>query len=283
MTCRANNWWGLSVGLPIVAWTLVVVCGSTGLASEPSLLPWIITNRPTPPGIEHHSFTSKVVGKEVGFNVWLPPGYQASTGRYRVLYFLPGAGGNEYDCVSPVIRHVRAAVEKKTLPPVIVVFCNPGNGTFRDNRTPGVLGQTMFITEFVPEIDRQFRTVASREGRAVMGFSMGGGGTLRFVLGHPELFCAGISWGCGRLRDEEPAMSRLDQVRKAGTGVMLVIGEKEAPQVRPMTLEFTNRLTAEGVPFQLITPASVPHNIDLYLRATWSEAERFLAQYLKSR
>jgi enterochelin esterase-like enzyme len=264
----------------MAAWSVAALRGSTVLGSEQSSPPWNITNRPAPPGVEHHSFASKVVGKEVGYNVWLPPSYATSKAHYRVLYFLPGAGGNEYDCLSPVLQHVTAAVEKKTLPPVIVIFCNPGDGTFRNNRTPGVLGETMFISEFVPEIDRQFRTVASREGRAVMGFSMGGSGTLRFVLGHPELFCAGVSWGCGRLRDEEPAMSRLDQVKKAGTGVMLIVGEKEAPQVHPMTLEFTKRLTDEGVSFQLSTPAGMPHNIDLYLRATWGDAEKFLDRQL---
>jgi predicted alpha/beta superfamily hydrolase len=224
-----------------------------------------------------------VVGLEVGYNVWLPPGYVGATNRYPVLYFLPGAGGNEYSCVSPVLRHLSADVEKKRLPPVIVIFCNPGNGTFRDNRTPGVLGETMFVTEFVPEIDRRFRTLAAREGRAVLGFSMGGSGTLRFVLGHPETFCAGISWGSGRLRGEEPAMSHLDQVRTAGTAVMIVIGEKESPQARPLAPEFARVLTAHGVSVQLKTPANVPHDIDIYLKATWVDAAELLKQQLKFR
>jgi len=137
-----------------------------------------------------------VANAEVEFNVWLPPGYEGGTARYPVLYFLPGHGGNEYDGTGAVLPRVRAALKKGLLPPVICVFCNPGNGPFWASRVPGVLGETMFTTEFVPAIDREFRTLASRNGRAVIGFSMGGGGALRFVLGHPRMFAAGVSWGC---------------------------------------------------------------------------------------
>lgn len=271
----------LSVVLFLGACLVTPVCGAEAAPRVPPALPWNVIKDPALPGVKHHSFTSKVVGLEVGFNVWLPPGYAGGMNRYPVLYFLPGAGGNEYSCASSVLRHLSAEVDNKRLPPVIVIFCNPGNGTFRDNRTPGVLGETMFVTEFVPEIDRRFRTVAAREGRAVLGFSMGGSGTLRFVLGHPETFCAGISWGSGRLREEEPAMSRLDQVRKAGTAVMIVMGEMESAQARPLAPEFAKMLTAHGVSVQLRTPPNVPHDIDLYLKATWDDAAGLLKQQLK--
>ncbi|MEI7733427.1 MAG: alpha/beta hydrolase-fold protein [Verrucomicrobiota bacterium] len=270
----------LSLLLSVGAWT-VTPAHSAEESAPAAALPWNALKGPTVPGVVHHSFASKVVGKEVGYNVWLPPGYAGGKARYPVLYFLPGNGGNEYACVSPVVRHVSAAVETKILPPVIVIFCNPGNGTFRDNRTPGVLGETMFVTEFVPEIDRQFRTLAARDSRAVMGFSMGGSGTLRFVLGHPEMFCAGISWGSPRLREEEPAMSRLDQVKQAGSAVMIVVGDKEAPQAQAAAPEFVKVLLAHGISVQLKTPPNVPHNIDLYLKATWDDAAKLLNQQLK--
>ena len=158
----------------VVATMLAVTSGTaivfpaTGAEESPKTSvssPWNVVKHPVSPDIKHQSFASKVVNAEVGYNVWLPPGYDGGTARYPVLYFLPGNGGNEYDGTSPLLQRVRAAVKKKTLPQVICVFCNPGNGTFRDNRVPGVLGETMFITEFVPMIDREFRTVASRNGR----------------------------------------------------------------------------------------------------------------------
>ena len=46
-----------------------------------------------------------------------------------------------------------------------------------------------FLTrDLVPLIDRKYRTVASREGRAVMGISMGGYGAMRWALDQPGLF-----------------------------------------------------------------------------------------------
>lgn len=247
-------------------------------ASVPSA--WNRDKGPTNPDIRHESFASKVVNAEVGYNVWLPPGYDAGTARYPVLYFLPGNGGNEYDGTSAVLRRVRTAVKQNILPPLMCVFCNPGNGTFRDNRVPGVLGETMFTTEFVATIDREFRTVASRNGRAVIGFSMGGGGALRFVLGHPQLFAAAVSWGCPRLREEEPAMSRLGQAKEVGTAVMIVFGTKESPQSAGMAEEFVKTLASSGLPVLLKRP-DVSHSLEQYLNASWDDVVVFLNTHLK--
>ena len=273
----------------VVATMLAVTSGTaivfpaTGAEESPKTSvssPWNVVKHPVSPDIKHQSFASKVVNAEVGYNVWLPPGYDGGTARYPVLYFLPGNGGNEYDGTSPLLQRVRAAVKKKTLPQVICVFCNPGNGTFRDNRVPGVLGETMFITEFVPMIDREFRTVASRNGRAVTGFSMGGGGTLRFVLGHPQMFAAGVSWGCPRLKEEEAAMSRLGQVKEAGTAVMIVFGTKESDKSAGVAEGFVKTLSSHGVSCLLKRP-EVPHNLELYLNTSWDDVAMFLNARLK--
>lgn len=244
--------------------------------------PWNTAKGPASPEIKHRSFASRVVNAEVGYNVWLPPDYDGSTARYPVLYFLPGNGGNEYAGTSVVLQHLRAAVAEKTLPPVICVFCNPGNGTFRDNRVPGVLGETMFMTEFVPTIDREFRTVASRNGRAVIGFSMGGSGALRFVLGHPRMFTAGVSWGCPRLKEEEAAMSRLGQVKETGTAVMIVFGTKESGKSLGVAENFVKTLSSHGVTSLLKRP-EVPHNLELYLNTSWDDVAAFLNTRLKPR
>jgi len=259
----------------------VIALGLTVAAVECAAQPWNIPNGPKIEGIEHGSFKSAVLGVEVGFNVWLPPGYAAGRERYPVLYFLPGNGGNEHSCVSPLPRRVRDAVAAKTLPPVICVFCNPGNGTFRDNRTPGVLGETMFVRDFVPMIDTRYRTVAAKQGRAVLGFSMGAGGAMRFVLGHPELFCAGVGWGGAGLRAEEPAMQTLDAVKRSGAGIMLVVGKEDAPQAQERAPVFVKALTDKGIPAILKTPEGVRHSVEQYLEATWPDVAKFLSERLR--
>jgi len=259
----------------------VIALGLSVAAVECAAQPWNIPNGPKFEGIEHGSFTSRVLGVEVGFNVWLPPGYATGHERYPVLYFLPGNGGDEYSCVSPVGRRLRDAVAAGTLPPVICVFCNPGNGTFRDNRTPGVLGETMFVRDFVPMIDTRYRTVAAQQGRAVLGFSMGGGGAMRFVLGHPELFCAGVGWGNPGLRAEEPAMQKLDAVKQSGAGIMLVVGKEDAPQGQKRAPIFVKALADKGIPAILKTPEGVRHSVEQYFEATWPDAMKFLSERLR--
>ena len=47
-----------------------------------------------------------------------------------------------------------------------------------------------FLQEFMPHIERNYRIVPGRSGRAISGISMGGYGALRFAFAHPELFSA---------------------------------------------------------------------------------------------
>ena len=51
--------------------------------------------------------------------------------------------------------------------------------------------ETVFIKEVITDVDRAFRTVASREGRILEGFSMGGYGAARLGFKYPQIF-AGI-------------------------------------------------------------------------------------------
>jgi S-formylglutathione hydrolase FrmB len=50
-----------------------------------------------------------------------------------------------------------------------------------------------FFEEFIPYIDKIFRTIATKEGRAIAGLSMGGGGTVVYAQRHPEMFNAAYS------------------------------------------------------------------------------------------
>jgi S-formylglutathione hydrolase FrmB len=50
--------------------------------------------------------------------------------------------------------------------------------------------ETMIIEELIPHIDRSYRTLASREGRLIEGFSMGGYGAARLGFKYPQLFAA---------------------------------------------------------------------------------------------
>ena len=56
------------------------------------------------------------------------------------------------------------------------------------------------INELIPTIDREYRTLADRDHRAIAGLSMGGGQALNIGLHHLDLFShvGGFSAALGR-------------------------------------------------------------------------------------
>jgi len=167
------------------------------------------------PGLVQHVYASPLAGTEVGYHVWLPPDYlERSDARYPVVYWLHGSGGGEAG-IAPVAARFAAAVESGALPPAIVVFPNGlQNGMWCDSvdgRTPV---ESILLDEIVPRIDRLFRTVATRDGRALTGFSMGGYGALRLGFVRHEQFGTAVSLGGGPLQRELVATPRADEARR---------------------------------------------------------------------
>ena len=142
---------------------------------------------------QHATMVSKKINfkgagdTEVGYTVYLPPGYATSGKRYPVLYFLHGLGGNE-NTVSPVVATAHELIAKNELPPFIVVSAATGRG-FYGNQFEGKLQiHDFYFGEFVPHIDHTYRTKADRRHRHIAGFSMGGYGALMYALKHLDLF-----------------------------------------------------------------------------------------------
>jgi enterochelin esterase-like enzyme len=59
-----------------------------------------------------------------------------------------------------------------------------------DSKDGAVPMETIVIKELLPNIDATFRTIATREGRILEGFSMGGYGAARLGFKYPQLFGA---------------------------------------------------------------------------------------------
>ena len=74
---------------------------------------------------------------------------------------------------------------------MIMVLPNGGRNTFYKNSADGKYpAETLIIRELLPHIDATYRTIATRAGRAIEGFSMGGRGATRLAIKYPELFCS---------------------------------------------------------------------------------------------
>ena len=145
------------------------------------------------------SFSSKLMGTTIPYDILLPEGYVADTETsYPVVYCFHGYNNDNttWNGSSMQIQGKIESLERKgVIPPMIYVFPMGYNSYWVDRFNGSYPYMTMFATEFVPMIDKSYRTIADRTHRAVVGFSMGAFGSLATAMQHPDLFstCAAMS------------------------------------------------------------------------------------------
>ncbi len=133
--------------------------------------------------------------------IYLPPSYETTPEkRYPVVFMLHGFTGNSLMWLNtngfyaPTVpeRFERMIGEGKS-GEMILVFVDGYNGLggsqYLNSAATGRY-EDFVIQDLVPFVDAKFRTVGSREGRAVAGKSSGGYGAVRLAMRHPEIFCA---------------------------------------------------------------------------------------------
>ena len=139
------------------------------------------------------SFTSAVLGENVSFAIMLPASYVSSPQKsYPVVYMFHGLG-DKPESWNDKWLNIESKVkelEQGGLEEMIYVFPQ-GFKSYYVNRYTGAFNyMDMLVNEFIPYIDKTYRTKASREFRAVTGYSMGGFGAMAVAMKHPELFVA---------------------------------------------------------------------------------------------
>lgn len=125
-------------------------------------------------------------GMTVGFNIILPRDYATSTRRYPVLYLLHGYTDHYPAWVSytNLSQYARSYSE-------IIVMPEGDNGFYTNNwADPKLAWEDFLVLDLIPYVDGHYRTIASRDGRAVAGLSMGGYGALKLGLKYPQVFSA---------------------------------------------------------------------------------------------
>jgi S-formylglutathione hydrolase FrmB len=136
--------------------------------------------------VENFKLNSKLMSREMPYRVIFPVKYDQKDNqtRYSVLYLLHGLTGH-FDNWSDKTKLAEYASKYK----YIIVMPEGNDGWYSDSvSVPNDKHESYFIQELIPEIDAKFRTVGTKESRAIAGLSMGGYGALKFGLKYPEKF-----------------------------------------------------------------------------------------------
>lgn len=250
---------------------------------DPESWTWVVDKEF--PGYTHLVIESASMKRKIGLNVFLPPSYETSSDRrYPVVYYLHGASGSE-SSVFEFGDVVRRGIREGRLAETIYVFPNGGHYSgYRDWPDKNLKAETWIISELIPYIDDHYRTIDAREGRALSGWSMGGGGSLRFATKYPEMFCAAatISAAVGyRVPEEERTVNNLrtnaDKLR-GRTGLFMVIGEEDFlyKGYPPLLAE----LDKQKIDYELITEPGVDHNLGKMKELFGDQIAEFLNRQL---
>ena len=127
--------------------------------------------------------------------VLLPPSYdKAAKRRYPVVYFLHGYNSQAEGTVAWTKMEERHKAAMAATGREFIVVA-PDSDTllhgsmYSDSVTVGNF-ETFTAKELVRYIDSHYRTIARRDSRGLFGHSMGGYGTLRLGMKHPDVFSA---------------------------------------------------------------------------------------------
>ena len=141
------------------------------------------------------SIKSNTLDTYVKYNVYLPNGFDSSDAKYPVVFLLHGLSdtytawqqrGNMQIVIDELIESGECAQ-------MVVVMPNAGgpdthhtwNGYFN---MPGWNYEDFFFGELLPTVEAKYRGVGNKGHRAVMGLSMGGGGSTVYSQRHPDMF-----------------------------------------------------------------------------------------------
>jgi len=129
--------------------------------------------------------TPQVAGRH-HIKIILPSGYDDDPARrYPVLYFLHGSPDD------PIYQTYPALTTSNSMITVIPDGGLRGWYTNWLDQTTAAGAQNwenFHIDQVIPFIDDNLRTIATKNGRAIAGVSMGGFGALHYAQDHPELF-----------------------------------------------------------------------------------------------
>ena len=209
--------------------------------AAPQPVEWV-TRAVEAPRVSFRTFQSKAAGATVSYHLYKPAAYEREPGRrFPVVYWLHGSGGGLAG-IPALANLFDQAIEAGRTPPCLVVLVNGlPMGMYVDWSNGAAPVETVIVEELVPHIDATLRTIASRDGRLLDGFSMGGYGAARLGFKYPERFGAVSIMGAGPMQESLTTTPRASGVQAADL-LARVYGGSQATflQVSPRMLAKAN-------------------------------------------
>jgi enterochelin esterase-like enzyme len=196
--------------------------------------------------------------------VYLPPSYATSgSRRYAVLYALHGYSIDNEKWTTEI--HTPQTIEgafATGTPEMIVVLADARtkhNGSMYSNSATVGNWEDFIAHDLVAYVDAHYRTIADRRSRGIAGHSMGGYGTVRIGMRHPDVFSVfyAMSPCCMSVRGAPPPemAKKLEAAAAAGqsegldffTRAMLATAAAWSPNPKAPPL-YLDLPTKDGVP-----------------------------------
>jgi enterochelin esterase-like enzyme len=210
--------------------------------------------------IRDNVYNSRANNRKITVKIYTPPGYESSKERYPVVYNLHGMNGSYNIQWDRVRSSLIDAMEHKRVRPMIYVFVNGlGNTWFQDKE--GTKAETTLIKELIPFIDKKYRTIANKEGRAIDGFSMGGAGALTIAFKYPELFSSVVSYGAALVKTGEGTapywLEKNEETIRKSLKIRMVCGSEDG--LLKNNEEFRKTLESKKIPVEFVVVPGIPH------------------------
>lgn len=235
--------------------------------------------------LEYRSIASKMIGRPMGFGVYLPPRWDGRE-ELPLVVFLHG-GGDDEKCLDRygVSKDLDDLIQSGSLPPFIMVVPDGQRGFWRNWHDGTHRYEDYVVDEIIPRVRSLYPVRAGRESVHVMGISMGGAGAMYLALHRPDAFgSAGVVSGplfnpdqvivflksffwkhfakvqrifgppVREIVEPDNIYTRLRQPEDLrGLSLFLAAGNKDAKGILETNRAFHDHLKAQGVPHRYLT------------------------------
>jgi enterochelin esterase-like enzyme len=154
-----------------------------------------VYSRPLHGTVSYGGFFSHSLDGIDHYSVYLPTGYATSGRRYPVVYFLHGlpAAPTAYRSIATITDAVEQSGREAIVVGVEGARAGDDDPEWRD-WGPGRDWETATAVELVRVIDDRYRSIPTREARALIGISAGGYGATLIASHHPDTYAVVESW-----------------------------------------------------------------------------------------